>query len=240
MFNILKSKPFLKDLIPDGFIDIHSHILPGIDDGARDINESLKLISDLKKLGFSKIIGTPHVYPGLYDNSKKSIVKSFNVLIKKNDTDINISYGCEYMIDFGLVLKAKKKSLITIKEKYVLIELGFMSAPIDYLDILFQIKISGYVPILAHPERYSYLSKNDFFKIRNIGCHFQANLFSLTNFYGLKTTNTLKMLYQNNLVDFVGSDIHNFNSMTEFSKKIKINNYDKIEGSIEKNNLFGV
>ena len=76
IFNFLKSKPKLKELIPDGFIDIHSHVLPGIDDGAKNIEQSIKLIMKMKNLGFSKIIGPPHTYPGLYDNTSDSIKKS--------------------------------------------------------------------------------------------------------------------------------------------------------------------
>ena len=77
IFNLLKSKPTLKELIPEGFVDIHSHILPGIDDGAKNIKESLELIEKMNEMGFSKIIGTPHTYPGLYENTNESIKKSF-------------------------------------------------------------------------------------------------------------------------------------------------------------------
>ena len=82
IFNLFKAKPTLKELIPDGFVDIHSHILPGIDDGAKNIEESLSLIYQMKEMGFSKIIGTPHTYPGLYDNTNESIKSSFDLLKK--------------------------------------------------------------------------------------------------------------------------------------------------------------
>ena len=82
IFNLFKSRPTLKELIPEGFVDIHSHILPGIDDGAKNVEESLKLISEMHKIGISKIIGTPHTYPGLYNNNEKTIFNAYNKLKK--------------------------------------------------------------------------------------------------------------------------------------------------------------
>lgn len=108
MFNLFKSKPTLKELIPKGFVDIHSHILPGIDDGAKDLHESIELIKKMKELGFSKIIGTPHTYSGLHENTKKSIENSFNLIKRELDISINIGYASEYLIDVTVVDKAKK------------------------------------------------------------------------------------------------------------------------------------
>ena len=88
IFNLFKAKPTLKELIPNGFVDIHSHILPGIDDGAKNIEESIKLISEMKKMGFSKIIGTPHTFPGLYENTNETIKKSFEKISQKLITKI--------------------------------------------------------------------------------------------------------------------------------------------------------
>ena len=99
IINLFRSKPTLRELIPDGFVDIHSHILPGIDDGSKNVKESLDLIFEMKKLGFSKIIGTPHSYPGLYDNTKESIKISFNKLKKELPENINVDYASEYMLE---------------------------------------------------------------------------------------------------------------------------------------------
>ena len=106
IFNLFKSKPSLKELIPDRFVDIHSHILPEIDDGAKNVKESLVLISEMKQMGFSKIIGTPHTYPGLYDNTNYSIENSFNKISKKIDSDVEVSFASEYMLDKQLIEKA--------------------------------------------------------------------------------------------------------------------------------------
>ena len=129
MFSIFrKSKPKLSEIIPKGFVDIHSHILPSIDDGAKNVDESVILISNMKSLGFSKIIATPHIYPGLYNNTIENIRDSYNKLMDKNYDD-NISYASEYFIEMSLIEKAEKKSLLTLNKNYVLLEMGFISSP---------------------------------------------------------------------------------------------------------------
>ena len=115
IFNLFKSKPTLKEIIPKGFVDIHSHVLPGIDDGAKDIKESIELLKGMKKLGFSKVIGTPHTYPGLYNDSANSIKKSFMEIESYNVENIEIDYASEYFVDNYLIEKAEKKNLIISK-----------------------------------------------------------------------------------------------------------------------------
>ena len=228
---MFKSRPKLKELIPKGFIDIHSHILPGIDDGAKNINESLELISEMKKLGFAKIIATPHTYPGVFNNTNNSIKESYNKLNNKYKNKNLIDYGSEYMIDTYLIDKAAEKSLITIKDNYVLVEMSFISEPINLHQIIFEINMNGYTPILAHPERYTFLFDEfkKFYKLRNIGCLFQMNLLSLTGYYGKKIVDIVERLIKNNMIDFAGSDIHNLGHINEFSKRTQIKNWKEIE-----------
>ena len=151
MFNFLKSKPILKELIPKGFIDIHSHILPGIDDGAKNVKESLKLVKQMRELGFSKLIATPHTYPGLFNNTSKTIKDSYLQLKKKSNYVENVFYASEYMVDLSLVKKAEEKSLLTLKKNYVLIEMSYFSAVNNLYEIIFQLRMNDYIPILAHP-----------------------------------------------------------------------------------------
>ncbi len=236
IFNLLKSKPTLKELIPKGFVDIHSHILPGIDDGAKNIEESIELISEMKKLGFSKIYGTPHSYPGLYDNTTESIKGSFEKLIKEIPENINIDYASEYMLDKSLIEKAKNKTLLCIKDNYVLVEMSFISEPIGLYDIIYEIKVNGYVPILAHPERYLFLDIKDFYKLKRFGCLFQANLLSTTDYYGVSIRKKLDLLLKNKLIDFAGSDIHNMRHVLAFDNKVNSKEILKLNQAIEKNN----
>ena len=238
IFNLFKSKPTLKELIPKGFVDIHSHILPGIDDGAQNLNESLKLIKKMKKLGFSKIIGTPHTSPGLYNNTNESIKKSFNSVVKKIPKDIKIEYCSEYMIDNSLIKKAKNKELLCLKDNYILVEMSFISKPIGLYEILYEIKVNGYIPILAHPERYLFLTMDNIYKIKNFGCLFQANLLSATGYYGKSVRVNLDRLLKRELIDFVGSDIHNIKHIAAFENKVISNEVLKLREVIDKNNQF--
>ena len=237
IFNLFKSKPTLKELIPDGFVDIHSHILPGIDDGAKNIKESLVLISEMNKIGFKKIIGTPHTITGLYDNTNKSISNSYSKL-KSFDIEAEINYSSEYMIEPSLFKKIKEKTIIPLKENYVLIEMSYIDRPNCLFEIIFNLKINGYIPVLAHPERYRFLFTDfqNFYKLKKRGCKFQINLLSLTGYYGKEVTNICNQLIDKNLVDFCGSDIHNMNHVKEFEKKIIINNQVKI-GNILKRTI---
>ena len=240
IFNLFKSKPTLKELIPNGFVDIHSHILPGIDDGAKNVEESLVLIKMMKKLGFSKIIGTPHTYPGLFDNTFKSIKDSFELISEKNFKKIKISYASEYMLDNSIVEKAKNKKLLCLKDNYVLVEMSFLNEPIDLYEIIFELRINGYIPILAHPERYLfYEGKFDkYIKLKKLGCLFQLNLLSSTNYYGKRVNYLLEKLLKNDLIDFVGSDIHSKSHISNFDKKVMVSNIDALEKVIEKNFIF--
>ena len=239
IFSLFKSKPTLKELIPEGFIDIHSHILPGIDDGAKNVEESMELISKMKKMGFSKIIGTPHTYPNLYDNSKKSIKKSFNLLASNNLKDIKIVYASEYMLDTTLIKKAQNGSLLCIKDNYVLVEMSFISEPVGLYEILYEIKVNGYIPVLAHPERYLfYRDLKDYFKLKKFGCMFQANLLSSTDYYGKEVRRNLDRLLKKNLLDFVGSDIHHQRHITEFDMKVNCKEISTFKKIIDKNNYF--
>jgi len=230
IFNLFKSKPTLKELIPNGFVDIHSHILPGIDDGAKDVEDSLKLISKMKKIGISKIIGTPHIYPGVYNNSFETISKAFD---KIDNTELDISFAAEYFICEEMIKEIEKKSLLTIKNKYVLVETNFMSLPKNFFDIIFKLRTNGYQPIIAHPERYTYLSLEQFFKLKKIGCQFQLNLFTTTGFYGLRVLDLANKLINKKLINFVGSDIHNLSTMIQFDNKIKISEIQLLEKIIE-------
>jgi len=241
IFNFLKSKPTLKELIPHGFVDIHSHILPGIDDGAKNIEESMELISKMKKMGICKIIGTPHTIPGVYNNDNNTIQRSFELLKKNINIDIELDYASEYMIDYSLINKAKQKLLLPIKGNYVLIEMSYLSPPQNLYEILYEIKVNNYTPILAHPERYIYLHKNfnEYYKLKKIGCYFQINLLSCVGYYGKNVTKITDNLLKLKMVDFVGSDIHNLGHLKMFSKRLSIKNIDFLKIAINKTkNLF--
>ena len=238
MLNFFKSEPYLKDLIPNGFVDIHSHVLPGIDDGAKNVEDSLTLILEMKKLGFSKIVGTPHTYTGLYDNTNESIKKSFNKLNKKKPKDLEIKYASEYMLDKSIIEKARNKNLLCIKDNYVLVEMSFISEPVGLYEIIYELKVNGYIPVLAHPERYLFLNYKNLLKLKKFGCLLQANLLSITDYYGVHIRKNLEKLISKKLIDFMGSDIHHYGHVLAFQKKVVYRKVKDLNEIIENNNLF--
>lgn len=238
-FNLFKSKPILKELIPAGYVDIHSHILPGIDDGAKNTEESIDLIKKMKDLGFSKIYGTPHSYPGLYNNTAESIKGSFEKLTKEIPDNINIDYASEYMLEKSIIEKARNNKLLTIRDNYVLIEMSFISEPAGLYEIIYEIKVNGYKPILAHPERYLFFNNfKKYFELKKRGCLFQANLLSSTDYYGIGVRKNLDKLLEHQLIDFSGSDIHNIRHILAFKNKVNIRNIDLLNKLFEENNQF--
>jgi len=240
IFNLFKAKPTLEELIPNGFVDIHSHILPGIDDGPRNFQESKKLILEIEKLGFSKIIATPHVYPGLYNNTNKSIQKVFHQLNEDLNTNVKISYAAEYMLEKDLFSSAKLKNLLCLKDKMVLVEMSYISKPTKLYDIIFELKVNDFIPVLAHPERYLFLNNNfnEYKRLKKFGCKFQFNLLSAVGYYGKEVVVILEKLLKNGMIDFAGSDIHNINHINRFAGKLVIKNFKMIEQILDDNKYF--
>lgn len=234
IFNLFKSKPILKELVPKNFVDIHSHILPGIDDGAKNINESLKLIYEMKEIGFSKIIATPHTYFGVHNNTNQTIINSFQGLLPMVKDKVEICYSSEYMIDEYLQKKIDEKTLLPLNKNYVLIEMSYIGEPINLYEIIFKLIHNGYKPIIAHPERYRFMHRDfkKYYKLKELGCHFQLNMLSITGYYGPDVLKISEKLLKNNLIDFVGSDIHKERHVKEFYNKIKLKNFDKFIKSI--------
>jgi protein-tyrosine phosphatase len=243
VLHFFKSKPYLSDLIPDNHVDIHSHLLPGIDDGAKNIDDTLSLINQMQKIGFKNIITTPHIITNVWDNTKASIEAKFNETIFEitDKTNINsFKFGAEYMMDSNFINKIENDKLLTIKENYLLIEMSYLSPPIQLYDIFFELQIEGYKPILAHPERYLFYHNkfSDYEKLKKSGCLFQLNLLSVVGYYGENVAEISSKLLEKGMIDFVGSDIHHQNHINSFFKKIKIKNQIALEKAISNNILF--
>jgi tyrosine-protein phosphatase YwqE len=194
--------------------DIHSHLLPGIDDGAPDIATSLELLRGLADLGYKKIITTPHVFWEMYPNTPK-IIGEKEQLVKsaaaEAGIEVTFSASAEYFIDghFAQHL-ADKKPLLTLNGNMVLVEFSMLTAPMDLQDLLFQMQLQGYQPLIAHPERYTYLSRRPQFfdELKNSGCLFQLNLLSLTPHYGTSVQALAEYLVKQELYDYAGTDLH--------------------------------
>lgn len=240
-----KSKEIpLNEFFPEGFIDIHSHLLPGIDDGAKDLNNSIELIQKMSSYGIKNFITTPHIMGDLYPNTPEIIntrlTEVKNELIKRGITDIAIKAAAEYMLDEDFSIILEKENILTLKDNLVLVEMSYFSPPNNLFDILFQLGLKGYKPVLAHPERYNSYHKNFrvFQKLKNAGCLFQLNLLSLTENYGKEVQKTSERLLKENMYDFVGTDTHNLNHLDSLKKISTKKNLPKIEKLMQNNKKF--
>jgi len=199
-------------------VDMHNHILPGIDDGASSIQDSLILMEGLYNLGFSKIIPTPHIIETIYPNSEYTISDSFNKLtsniefVKLELPQLHF-FSAEYYLDINFTHLRKNNQLISFGDKNVLIEMSYLNISQNLEEEIYQLQLLGYQPILAHPERYNYLhnNKNYFTKLVGMGCHLQLNLLSLINHYGKNTRKTAEYLLDQELYHWAGTDVHNLN-----------------------------
>ncbi len=216
---------FFRKKLPDPLTrtDFHSHLIPGIDDGAKDMAHSLELIKELSALGYRKLITTPHIKNGQYDNTIESIRHGMNMLrdeLSRNDIDIQIAASAEYYYDETFLQAIKDDNLLHI-DRHVLFEFSYMTPPIDLEETIYELKARNYIPVLAHPERYLYYhSKLDRYEyLKTLGIHFQINLNSLVGYYSKPVEHVAKHLSQKGFVDFIGSDTHHAKH-TETLKKV--------------------
>lgn len=194
--------------------DMHSHLLPGIDDGAEDITHSLELIRGMRELGYKKLITTPHVMWDMYKNTHEVIREKLSVVqqaVKEARIDVEIYAAAEYFLDEHVEeLLRNKEPLLTIRDNMVLTEFSMAFPSMNIKDILFEMEMQGYQPIIAHPERYVYLEKNkDFYReLKDVGCLFQLNILSLSGHYGRSVTELAHYLLKNDYYNLLGTDLH--------------------------------
>ncbi|HBK82784.1 MAG TPA: histidinol phosphatase [Flavobacterium sp.] len=243
VISIFKRKHYLPDCIPSNFTDIHSHVLPGIDDGAKTLEDTVYLIENMISFGFKKIITTPHTIQNIWNNTPQSITTSLEY-VKKNvgqlTNNIDLKAASEYFLDDYFISLLEKKKLLTLKDNYVLVEMSYINPPIQLFDFIFQLQLSGYKPILAHPERYLFYHANfsAYQKLKQQGCLFQVNLLSSTGYYGKHVAKTLDKLLEHKMVDFVGSDFHHKKHIEAFTKPIIIKHIDALKNASSKNCFF--
>jgi tyrosine-protein phosphatase YwqE len=216
-------------------VDMHSHLIPGIDDGSKTMEESLQLIKRLADFGLRKIITTPHVMSEYYRNTPEIIhmgLEDLRKAVKAEGISTEIEAAAEYYMDEILLEKIKAgEELLTFGDNYILVETGFINKPQMLLETIFQLEMAGYKPILAHPERYQYLiaDKGLLEDLIDRKILFQVNLLSLTGFYSKQVRDFGDMLVERDLVRFFGTDCHNsrYLDMLEMLPKSKI--YSKIK-----------
>jgi len=215
MFKLFSRKKSDKPLFDVLRTDMHSHVLPGIDDGAQDVTMSLELIRGMKELGYSKLIATPHILWEMYPNTRDGILDVLDEMrdaIKEQQIEIELYAAAEYFLDDHVAgLLKKREPLLTFGDNYVLTEFSMASPPIDVKEILFEMRMQDYQPIIAHPERYVYLEQDKEFydELKDAGYLFQLNLMSLTGVYGKSVQRLAHYLAEKEYYDLAGTDLHN-------------------------------
>jgi tyrosine-protein phosphatase YwqE len=201
--------------------DIHSHFIPGIDDGAPDMEVSITLIKKMQELGFSKVITSPHVMSDFYQNSSETILNGLadvRAELKVQNINMEIEAAAEYYIDYEFEQKIGKEKFLTFGDNYILVELSFMEAPRNLFDIIFKLQLEGYKVVLAHPERYNYYSIKDYEELISRGVLLQINLLSLIAYYSPQIKKKTEVLINSGMVSLVGTDCHNMNHAELYKK----------------------
>lgn len=194
--------------------DIHSHILPGIDDGAQCLEDSLTLVDSMYRHGYRKMIATPHSSEDIYPNDTKTIMDARDILrraVEQKGIDMQIEAAAEYMIDERFVRMVESgDKILTIHDNRVLVEMSYLLESPYLHNGLFALQTHGYQPILAHPERYNFYhnSLDKYDELKEMGCLFQLNLIAFSGYYGKHVKKIASYLFEKGMYDYVGSDIH--------------------------------
>lgn len=194
-------------------VDMHNHLLPGIDDGSKSVENSLDLIKGLNNLGLQQFICTPHIIEGVHPNNKSTIQAAYNALkqgLEDSSNKTKIYAAAEHMIDEGIAPLIEKDNLCVMPGGYVLIEMSYLAESKALFQTILDIQKLGYKPIVAHPERYNYYHYNfDMYKqIKDAGALLQLNLLSISRYYGTEVKVAALTLLKSGMYDFVGTDLH--------------------------------
>lgn len=215
-------------------IDFHSHILPQIDDGSKSFEETIRMLEEARDVGFQKIISTSHYMEKYYEVDEE---QRFQLIKQMNFQDIELYLGSEIYVTNEIVQLLKDKKASTINNsRYVLYELSMHSKNMNDKEIIYRLVENGYVPIIAHPERYSYVQEDIEYvdELAEMGALFQSNYGSIIGMYGEKAKKTVKKLLKLDLIHFLGSDVHRaeqiYPKIPKIMKKLsKIVSQEKLE-----------
>lgn len=193
--------------------DVHSHLVPAIDDGSKSVEDSLQMIRAFRDLGYKKIITTPHIMGDFYRNTPTTILGGLETVkeaMKAEDLTMEMGAAAEYYLDFDLERKLDTEKLLTFGNNYLLFEISYMNPPDSLFHVIFKMQTLGYKPVLAHPERYNFWH-NEFEKYEAFidkGVHLQLNINSLTGYYSMGTKKIAERMIDNKMITFLGSDCH--------------------------------
>ena len=241
MFSLFRSSKTTPDL---SFIlaDMHSHLLPGLDDGLQEAEHTVEYAKELQQLGYKKLIFTPHILSGMYDNSPETILPKLEfvrTLFAEHNLDMQIEAAAEYMVDADFENHINQGlPLLTFGKNFILIEMSYAAASNNIEQVIFELRLKNLQPILAHPERYSYYipKPEQYERFVDLGCLLQINLLSLIGYYGEAAKNTAQNLLKKKLVSFVGTDMHHINHLVALKKLAAKKKFYKLFENIQLKN----
>lgn len=232
MFNFFSKKKAVTDINWLG-VDMHSHILPGIDDGSPNLATSVQLVKGLEELGFEKLIATPHIFKELYPNTPSTIALAKDTLLaamNQQGISLKLGAGAEYMLDQDFMIQ---EDLCLLNDEHILIEMSYLSENPHIGQYIFDLQIRGFKPVLAHPERYIYYFRDlsALKSFRDKGCLLQLNLLSVFGYYGKEVKQASELLLKEKLYDLAGTDLHHHKHLDYLSGAIKSGRMYEILGS---------
>ncbi len=214
-------------------VDLHSHLIPGIDDGSQSMKESLFLLKGMEALGYEKVITTPHIMLDAYRNTPEIIrngLKTLQETAAKEGISVEIEAAAEYYLDDGFEDLLKKGDMLTIKGKYLLFETSYFAKPMQLEEMIFSISSAGYIPLMAHPERYRYVKDPllEYGRFKELGVLFQVNLNSFGGHYGKDAQYKANFLRKEGMIAFLGSDVHHSKQVDTLSDVFLLEAYRDI------------
>ena len=216
-------------------VDVHSHLIFDVDDGSKTLEESVQLVSSLNELGYTKIFTTPHIMADFYQNSRDNLLPKYEMLLKeldRNNINVNLNIAAEYYLDDGFENKLQDKdNLLLLGEKYLLVETSYMNEPRNLLTTIFEILSNGITPILAHPERYTYMydSFEKYEELFERGVLFQININSLSGYYSKPAKDIVNKLIDKKMVHFSGTDCHGEKHIEALKKSFATKGFQKLQ-----------
>jgi len=205
-------------------VDYHAHWLPGIDDGAKNMEDSLSMLKSFQALGYQSLVATPHVIADLYPNQSegiKQVLDSVKISAARAGITLKLHAAAEYMLDEGFLALLERDELLCIKDNLILIEQSMLQPMPGVEEKIFALQIRGYLPVLAHPERYGFLHSkklNRYKEYKDMGCLFQLNLLSLMGYYGKPVAQTAEQLLKAGYYDLAGSDAHHLRHLAKLGE----------------------
>lgn len=222
-------------------VDMHSHLIPGVDDGAKDVADSIQLINGLKELGFIKLYTTPHTLQDIHPNTHESLKRGHSLLDGLLPEGISLDLSSEYYMDEQFATQVAEGTVMPLPGNRLLIEFSQISKPHDLEEVIFNLGIKGYQVILAHPERYLFLHKNFLYysRLKEMGVELQVNALSLTEHYGKHIKTIAEKLVEKDMIDFIGTDIHHIRHLETLKRVPETKSFARlVESGLLKNQSF--